>query len=224
MSELQLVLKRNLTLYSETNSDTDAETQHLEEIRRLVEQARTDAHAFGMLFDRHHDQIFKYILHRTANAELARDLTSDTFFKAMNKLWTFRWQNVPFSAWLFRIASNEVNAHFRKHGKFKSIPIDEIMNNPGSEYRELKNELKNAEEEIAANHLFLELHQAVTRLKPRYQEVVSLRFFEGKPVKEVALILDKSEGTVKSLLHRALKQLQGILDTNNIPNHHGGKS
>lgn len=211
-----MVLKRNMTLSSDTISNTGSDTRDLEESRQLVELARTDAHAFGKLFDRHHDEIFKYILHRTANAELARDLTSDTFYKALNKLWTFRWQNVPFSAWLFRIASNEVNAYYRKHKNVKHIPLDEIMDNPGSEYRELQNELKNAQQEIAANHLFLELQQAVTRLKPRYQEAVSLRFFEGKPVKEVAIILNKSEGTVKSLLHRALKQLQVILD--------GGKS
>lgn len=217
MSELQLVLKRNISL------DTTFDMQHLEEGRLLVEQARTDAHAFGRIFDRHYDEIFKYILHRTANTELARDLTADTFFKAMNKLWTFRWQNVPFSAWLYRIASNEVNAHFRKHKNVIRVPLEEIMENPGSEYRELKEELKTAQNEIDNNHLFLELHQAVTRLKPRYQEAVTLRFFEGKSVKDVAVILNKSEGTVKSLLHRALKQLQDILDSDGTKNNPGGQ-
>jgi RNA polymerase sigma-70 factor (ECF subfamily) len=188
------------------------DSRRLEEGRQLVERARTDPHAFGLLFDRHHDEIFKYILHRTANSELARDLTSETFFKALNKLWTFRWQNAPFSAWLYRIASNEVNGYYRKHKNHKSVPLEEVMNNPGGPDREAAEELNKAEKEIQNNQLFLELHQAVSRLKSRYQEVVTLRFFEGKQVKDIAQILNKSEGTVKSLLHRALKQLQDILD------------
>ncbi|MCP5047521.1 MAG: sigma-70 family RNA polymerase sigma factor [bacterium] len=184
----------------------------MDDNRLLVERARTDPHAFGLLFDRHHDDIYKYILHRTANAELARDLTSETFYKALNKLWTFRWQNVPFLAWLYRIASNEVNGFYRKHKNYKNVPLEDIMENSGSEYRHLKEELEGAKEEINNNLLFMELQQAVSCLGNKYQEVVTLRFFEHKKVKEVAEILNKSEGTVKSLLHRALKQLKEIME------------
>jgi RNA polymerase sigma-70 factor (ECF subfamily) len=180
----------------------------------LVKQAKIDSHAFAILFDRHYDDIFRYVLHRTANPELAQDLTSETFFKALNKLWTFRWQNVPFSAWLYRIASNEVNGFYRKHKLYKSISLDDVAEDPGSEKHLLKEELRQAREEINNNLLFLDLHQAVSRLKNRYQDVIALRFFENKKVKEIAEILNKSEGTVKSLIHRALKQLQIIMDSN----------
>jgi RNA polymerase sigma-70 factor (ECF subfamily) len=189
--------------------------------RLLVEQARSDPYAFGQLFDRYYDDIYKYILHRTANPELAQDLTSETFFKALNKLWTFRWQNVPFSAWLYRIASNEINGFYRKHKNFKSIPMEEVVDGSSTEYREFKEELKSAEMEISRNLMFLELHQALTCLKTRYQDVITLRFFENKKVKDIAEILNKSEGTVKSLLHRALKQLQAILD---IPQKRSGEN
>jgi RNA polymerase sigma-70 factor, ECF subfamily len=202
MSQLQLTLNR---LYLGDNTAMD-------DVRLLVEQAKSDPHAFGQLFDRHHDDIFKYILHRTANVELARDLTSETFYKALHKLWTFHWQKVPFSAWLYRIASNEVNGFYRKHKNDKSISLEEISENRGSQYLALKEELIHAEEEIDKNLLFMQLHQAVTQLKSKYQEVITLRFFENMKVKEVAEILNKSEGTVKSLLHRALKQLQDIMD------------
>ena len=85
------------------------------------------------------------------------------------------------------------------------------MDGSGIEYREFKEELRSAQEEINMNLLFLEVHQALTCLKNRYQDVITLRFFENKKVKEIAEILNKSEGTVKSLLHRALRQLQAIL-------------
>jgi RNA polymerase sigma-70 factor (ECF subfamily) len=202
MSQLQLT----------TGNFFIGDTAVMDDGQLLVEQARSDPHAFGQLFDRHYDDIYKYILHRTANAELAQDLTSETFFKALNKLWTFRWQNVPFSAWLYRIAANEVNGFYRKHKNFKSISLEEVVDGSGTEYREFKEELKSAQEEINMNLLFLEVHQALTCLKNRYQDVITLRFFENKKVKEIAGILNKSEGTVKSLLHRALKQLQAILD------------
>jgi RNA polymerase sigma-70 factor (ECF subfamily) len=211
MSQLQLT----------TDNFFIGDTAVMDDGQLLVEQAKSDPHAFGQLFDRHYDDIYKYVLHRTANAELAQDLTSETFFKALNKLWTFRWQNVPFSAWLYRIASNEVNGFYRKHKNFKSIPLEEVVDGSGTEYHEFKEEMKSAHEEISKNLLFLELHQALTCLKNRYQDVITLRFFENKKVKEIAEILNKSEGTVKSLLHRALKQLQAILD---MPQKSGGEN
>ena len=180
--------------------------------RLLVERARKDPQAFGQIFDLHHDEIYRYILHRTANVELARDLTSETFFKALNKIWTFRWKNVPFSAWLYRIATNEVNGFFRKHKNYKPIALEEIMEDFHSQYLYLKEELVDGQQEVDRNHLFLELQQAVAGLKPIYQEAITLRFFENMSVKEVALILKKSEGTVKSLLHRGLKQLQEVME------------
>lgn len=189
------------------------ESQPMDEGRLLVERAQTDPHAFGLLFDRHYDEIYKYILHRTANAELAQDITSQTFFNALNKIKSFRWKNVPFSAWLYRIASNEVNGYYRKHKSYKKISLNDIMEEPGSEYRELKEELHDAEEEINKNFLFMELHGAVSRLAPRYQDVITLHFFEHKKIKEISAILNKSAGTIKSLLHRGVKQLQKIMDS-----------
>ena len=81
----------------------------------LVERARCDRQAFAELYDRFHDPVFNYILRRTAHAELARDLTADTFLQVLRKLWTFRFRGIPFSAWLFRVASNQVNQFFRRN-------------------------------------------------------------------------------------------------------------
>ncbi len=186
----------------------------------LVELAKNDKHAFGELFDRYYDDIYKYILHRTANVELAQDLTSDTFIKVMRKLWTFRWRKIPFSAWLFKIASNEVNGYYRKYKNFKKVPLENLIDNididSASENFQIQKELKEAEAKLEENIMFLELHKAIASLKNKYQEVITLRFFENKKIKEIAEISGKSEGTIKSLVHRAVKQLHAKLSSSNL--------
>jgi RNA polymerase sigma-70 factor (ECF subfamily) len=184
----------------------------------LVEQAKKNRHAFGELFDRYYDDIYTYILHRTANIELAQDLTSDTFIKVMRKLWTFRWRKIPFSAWLFKIASNEVNGYYRKHKNVKKVPLGDLIDNidkTGENFL-IREELKEAEKKLEENIMFLELHKAIASLKNKYQEIITLRFFENKKIKEIAEISGKSEGTVKSLVHRAVKQLHSKLSSSNL--------
>ena len=179
--------------------------------RRLVAQARQDPTAFGKLFDRYYDAIFSYILHRTANAALAQELTSDTFYKALDKLWTFRWRGLPFSAWLYRIASNEVNAHYRRYRNYHAGSLDDYRERLADELSEADRELLAAEALLEEDVFFRELHHQIAALKPKYQEVITLRFFEDKKIREIAEILEKSPGTVKSLLHRALAQLRDRL-------------
>ena len=185
----------------------------LDEERQLIEQAKQNSQAFGRLFDRYHDEIFNYILHRTANVELAKDLTAETFYRVLQKLWTFRWQNVRFSAWLFRVASNEVNGHFRKYKNFKTLPLDDSDTRMNMISQENRHEMERASKEMREYLLFENLHQAISLLKVKYQEVITLRFFENKKVKEISEILNKPEGTVKSLIHRALDQLNRRLNS-----------
>ncbi|MCB0291791.1 MAG: sigma-70 family RNA polymerase sigma factor [Calditrichaeota bacterium] len=185
--------------------------QQLAAERRLVAQARQDPHAFGKLFDRYYDAIFRYILHRTANAALAQELTSDTFYKALDKLWTFRWRGLPFSSWLYRIASNEVNAHYRRYRNYHTSSLDDDRDRLADDLSEADRELLAAEALLEEDVFFRELHRQIAALKPKYQEVITLRFFENKKLREIAEILGKSPGTVKSLLHRALAQLRDRL-------------
>ena len=176
--------------------------------RQLVERAKKDPLAFGELFDMHYDSILNYILHRTANVSLAEELTSNTFYKALNKIGSFRWMNVPFSAWLFRIAANEINSHYRKNKFRTEIQQDTISEQVEDEFEKADKEITAAEDEVARNQMFNELHQAIQLLKPKYQEVIVLRFFEKKSIIEISQILGKAEGTVKSLLHRCLDNLK----------------
>jgi len=149
-------------------------------------------------------------LRRTANLEAAQDITSETFLKALGKLWQFRWRNVPFSSWLYRIATNEVNQYFRKAEYKKSISMEELQEQ-GFELispHDPESALIEAQEKLKQYQDFLEIQEKILRLPAKYQEIIALRFFEQKQIKEISEILGKKEGTVKSLLHRAVEKLR----------------
>lgn len=181
--------------------------------RKLVGEAKNDPIAFGRLFNIYYDRVFKYLLHRTANATLAHDLSSNTFYKVMKGLRLFEWKGITLTAWLYRIASNEANKHYRRYKNYKTIPIDQYRENIEDTGAEADRALLEAEKRLAQNRLFLQLQNEIGHLKPKYQEVIVLKYFEHKKIVEIAEITRKSEGTIKSLLHRAQKQLRSKLKT-----------
>jgi RNA polymerase sigma-70 factor (ECF subfamily) len=182
----------------------------LSEEKQLVRQAQKVPDAFAELYDQYYPKIFGYVLRRTTNLEAAQDITSETFLKALRKLWQFRWRNVPFSSWLYRIATNEINQYFRKAEYKKSISMEELQEQ-GFELispHDPESELIEAQEKLKQYQDFLEIQEKIVRLPAKYQEVIALRFFEQKQINEIAEILGKKEGTVKSLLHRAVEKLK----------------
>jgi RNA polymerase sigma-70 factor (ECF subfamily) len=182
----------------------------LSEERELVRQAQKAPDAFARLYDQYYPKIFGYVLRRTANLEAAQDITSETFLKALGKLWQFRWRNVSFSSWLYRIATNEVNQYFRKAEYRKSVSLEELQEQ-GFELlspHDPESELIEAQEKLKRHQDFLEIQERIVQLPAKYQEVITLRFFEKKQIKEIAEILGKREGTIKSLLHRAVEKLR----------------
>ena len=182
----------------------------LSEEKELVRQAQKAPDAFAKLYDQYYPKIFGYVLRRTANLEAAQDITSETFFNALRKLWQFRWRNISFSSWLYKIASNEINQYFRKAEYKKSVSLEELQEQgfePISSYNP-ENELIEAQEKLKQHQDFLEIQEKIVRLPAKYQEVIALRFFEQKQIKEIAEILGKKEGTIKSLLHRAVEKLR----------------
>ena len=183
---------------------------NLSEEKALVRQAQKAPDAFAKLYDQYYPKIFGYILRRTANLEAAQDLTSETFFNALNKLWQFRWRNVSFSSWLYKIAANEINQYFRRAEYKKSISLEELQEQgfePVSS-NDPESELIEAQEELRQHREFLEVQNKIVRLPAKYQEVIALRFFEQKQIREISEILGKKEGTVKSLLHQAVEKLR----------------
>ena len=140
-------------------------------------------------------------------------MTSEVFFKALKNLGKFHWRDVPFSSWLYRIAAHEIANHFRKN-KQEQFCLKEVYNSISISNPSAETELLEAEAEIKRHEEFLTLHQSIFKLSIKYQEVIMLRFFENKQIRETGEILGKREGTVKSLLHRGLKKLRELMEWN----------
>ncbi len=180
--------------------------------KELVERAKTDDKALEILYDTYYHPIFNYILRRTAKIDIAQDLTSEVFLKVCKNLWKYRWMNISLSAWLYRIASNEIVNYFRQT-KIILTSLDTEMEkgkepingtNPEEEFLMAEEELKRKEEH-------LKIQKIVLQLPLKYQEVLVLRYFEKKKISEICEILGKKEGTVNSLLSRGLDKLKLLL-------------
>jgi len=149
---------------------------NLEQEKVLVDRAKNDPNAFGELYDEYYTKIFGYILKRTANIEVAQDVTSEVFFKALKNIGKFHWRGVPFSSWLYRIATNEITNSF-KGDKRRQVLMEEAsdlvnLSDPSPEV-----EIARAEDELQKHKEFLALHEAIAKLPIKYQEVITLRFF-----------------------------------------------
>ncbi|OIO49248.1 MAG: hypothetical protein AUJ34_01625 [Parcubacteria group bacterium CG1_02_41_12] len=181
------------------------------EEKQLIARAKKNPDAFGAIFEQYYEPIFGYVLKRTGNVHSAQDIVSETFFKALDRLWQFRWQGVSISSWLYRIATNEINQYYRKRKK-AHISIEELIEKSGIELQDehdLIDEISRQEEELERAHQWRKARKYISELDKKYQEVLSLRFFEEKKINEISEILNKKEGTVKSLLSRGMAQLRG---------------
>jgi RNA polymerase sigma-70 factor, ECF subfamily len=170
----------------------------------LVARAKAEPQAFAELYEEYYSRIFGYVLRRTANLQLSQDITSEVFFKALKGVGRFNWRGIPFSSWLYRIAAHEIANSYR-HTAGENKYLQEVRTSPFSQ------EYLNAELELRKNEEYRTLQEAISRLPPKYQEVIALKYFEDKEIKEIAGILSKPEGTVKSLLHRGIEKLRNIL-------------
>ena len=184
---------------------------NVEQERELVERAKNNTAAFSELYDQYYSQIFGYVLKRTASIEVSQDVTSEAFFKALKNLRQFRWRGVPFSSWLYRIATNEIANYFTKSKPWQ-FSLEEVSNSINSSDPSTGTELLQADAELRRHEEFLALHENISKLQLKYQEVIVLRFFEDKQLKEIGEILGKREGTVKSLLHRGLEKLRRLTE------------
>ena len=176
-----------------------------EEERSLVAAARHDPEAAGRLFDRHYPEIIRYIYHITLNHSVAEELTSNVFFAAFRRLGLFRWRGIPFRAWLYRIATNEIRMHFRRQKRLLATqagPVDP----------EHPSEGPTAEAVAAAQDDYRLLHQALLALGEKYRTVLVLHYLEGRSLAEIGEITRRREGTIKSQLHRGLSRLKQALE------------
>jgi RNA polymerase sigma-70 factor, ECF subfamily len=170
------------------------------DLRRLVERAqRGEREALEELYLLHFDRVYSYLHMSVGNRHDAEDLTTQTFLKMLEAIGRFRWQKAPFSAWLFRIAHNLAMDHFRATRRWQ--PEEEVPEPEGAE----ESSAEEAALEAIGRRSMLQL---IESLSPEQQQVLTLKFVFGFSNGEVATILGKTEGAVKSLQHRALASLQ----------------
>src|SRR4051794_36456576 len=174
--------------------------ESMDEIRKLVDRAQKgDRAALEDLYLIHFDRIYSYLHVSVGNRYDAEDLTTQTFLKMLESIGRFWWQSAPFSAWLFRIAHNLAMDHFRARKRVQ--PEEEVPEPSGSEEPSAELEAMQA----IGRQSMIEL---IDKLSPEQQQVLTLKFVFNFPNADVAKILDKTEGAIKSLQHRALASLQ----------------
>lgn len=165
----------------------------------LIERARTDPAAFGILYERYVDRIYSYVYYRTGNHADAEDLTAKTFYRAMQHIHHYQERGLPFSAWLYRIAHNLVANWHRDRAKRQMVSLDELHSLTVGEGPERAAERRERTETLL---------QVIRSLPPERQELLILKFVEHLSNAEIGKIMGRSEGAIKSLYHRTLLSLR----------------
>jgi RNA polymerase sigma-70 factor, ECF subfamily len=170
----------------------------------LVELARGgDADAFGMLYDHYQVAVYRFVYYRVGAVALAEDLTAETFFRALRSMGSFRWQGKDFGAWLMTIARNLTTDHFKagrtrlEYATEDMSPHDEATDGP--------------ESSVLASIANDTLLGALKRIPHEQQECLIMRFLQGLSIAETAKILGRSDGAVKQLQLRGVRNLAKLL-------------
>jgi RNA polymerase sigma-70 factor, ECF subfamily len=181
--------------------------------QEIIEAFKSDPNAFEQVYNFYYERILKYLLKRTASAEAAYDLAADTFIKAFESFGKFKWTGVSIKIWLYRIAINSLKNYRRKP---QSTVLTEEMEGMEILATNAKEELEELDKAMHGDEDLTKLSDAIATLNPKYQNIVSLHYFEGIPHSEIAEIIGRSESAVKSMMHRALENLRQLLAPNSI--------
>jgi RNA polymerase sigma-70 factor (ECF subfamily) len=169
----------------------------------LIERARTDAEAFGRLYDEHLPSVYAFLYRRCRSHQDTEDLTAHTFHRALERLDTFEWRELPFRAWLFRIARNALIDYYRRdRGPLSLDGLGEAgFEPPGDDGRALDSALVRDEQLDTA-------WAAVADLPPMQRRAVTLYFAHGLSHAEVGRTIGRSEAATKQMVYRAVKALR----------------
>lgn len=170
----------------------------------LVQRARAgDESALAAIYEQCHGPVYRYIYYRVGDAALAEELTAEVFVRMVARIHAFQEQGRPVLAWLYTIARNLVADHLRRAGRAAAVPLDESL--PAGEDHQPSRVAERNEARAG-------LLAALSRLTETQRQVILLKFMEARSNAEVAAILGKDEGAVKSLQHRALASLRRYLE------------
>lgn len=186
-----------------TKSDHFLKEQNATGITRLKEieiinQSKRDIKHFRPLYDAYFHSILNYVHQKVADKELASDITSQVFLKAMSHIKGYKIKDVPFSAWLYKIAYNETMLFFRKSKNMRSVVLDE----------ELVEGIKEELEEFPKENILKAIEGLLNQLKQDEFELIELRFYGGKSFREIGYILGCTENAAKVRSHRLIQKLK----------------
>ena len=168
--------------------------------RLIVEQAKEDPRKFGLIYEKYHEQIFRFVYSRIGQLEASKDITSSVFYKALAHIRKYKDQGLSFSSWLYRIAVNECYDFFRAEKKYRTVALEDYMH--ADLLEELK--LEEDEKEIWMNSL----PSLLESLETKDLELIEMRFFEAKSFREVGEILEITENNAKTRTYRVLERIR----------------
>lgn len=166
------------------------------EERHLIEAAQKDPARFGDLYELHFERVYAFIIRRVRDRDVAEDLTSEVFHKALANLPEYQWRGTPFVVWLIKIAANAVTDQLKRAGREVATSED----------------IADDERDLEAIEDGARLFQLADQLPPDQRRVIFERFVEQRSIKEIAAQLRRSEGAVKQLQFRALQYLRDRME------------
>lgn len=185
------------------NKQYHLDQDQIQQEQDWINLAKKDPAQFKMLYDKYFEAIFGFVYRRTDDEDISADLTSQTFLKALQNLKKYQDRGLPFSAWLYRIAINELNKFYRSRQKKKVFSLEEHL--------VIKLIWVEEQEPNDQESLLQQVLQDLNNLKTEEVEILELRFFEERSFKEIAYILEISESSAKMRTYRALEKLKNQL-------------
>lgn len=182
-----------MSSYHQNKEEIDAEQE-------ILKKSRKDPRYFAPIYEKYYNQIFVFIYKRLDDEETTADIASVVFLKSLKNLDRYRFRGVPFSAWLYRIAVNEVNQYFRMEKK-RQRTVNLRSEHIGILFEEMEIGESREEPEVLVASL-------LKQLKPEEVQFLELRFFEGRSFKEIGYFLDITEVNAKVKTYRILKKLR----------------
>lgn len=167
---------------------------------RLIERAKTNPENFAPLYNKYYEPILRYVFKRVDEEEIAYDITSMVFIKAIQSLPKYEYRGVPFASWLFRIAKSELYQSFRDAKARRTVSIDTIV--VGQFFEDMQEDVTEANRD--------RLLKAMSKLKENQLQLIEMRFFEKRSFKEIGDILEMTENNAKVKTFRALAKLKEI--------------
>jgi len=168
----------------------------------LVEEAKKDLERFAELYDKYVEQIYRYVYRRVSDQQIAEDLVSQTFYDALSHLSSYEFRGYPFSAWLYKIAHNNVLKWYRTNSRMRSVDLEDIS--------ELKGDSDVVKEEILREEKQNVL-EVLNRLEFEERELIRLKYFEDVSNMEIAQIMGITANNVGVKLYRALKKFKELI-------------